>query len=203
MRRAALAPIAALAAVASLLLATGCAKTREHDAAPAAAAAPKRTAPPWDCGDAGAADTCVQRRPRQPDDGEWECSERSGVTVCRGGLAAAGVSAGAPERGWVCGAHRGVTDAGAYPRVCVDFAPDYPSAEGWSCRFAYVDDLPRRECQRSPSTRVGDPCASGACPPGTTCVGDRCLAPTPNPSCFFDAECTQGQHCLFGSCRAS
>ncbi len=146
----------------------------------------------------------MQRRPRHPDDGEWECSEGTGVTVCRGGLAAAGVSAGAAEPAWECGGHRlpsESADAGAYPRVCVDFSPDYPSSEGWSCRYVYMNDLPERHCVRSPSTRAGDRCASGACPKGTLCVADRCVPPEPDVGCFFDRDCGSGKSCLFGTCR--
>lgn len=170
-----------------------------------------RFVPPFACtgGSDGGAERCLQRRPRHPSDEEWECSERTGVTVCRGGLAAAGVSAGKPEPGWLCGDHSfavregdgASVDAGAFRRICVDFAPDYPSPQGWSCRYVYVNDLPERECTRSPSTRAGDPCASGACPKGTQCVRDLCLPARPEVSCFFDTDCATSHECTFGTCR--
>lgn len=160
-----------------------------------------RVASPFSC-DGG---VCEQERPRQPDDGEWECGEGTGVTVCRGGLMAAGVSHGSPDGRWLCGDHR-VEDAGAYPRVCVDFSPETPGAErdagaGWSCRYAYVSNMPVRRCAQSQSTRVGDRCASGACPPGSACVSERCVPPKPDVGCFFDDECGAGRACTFGSCR--
>lgn len=156
----------------------------------------------FSCEGEGAARRCTDAHPRQPDDGEWECSETSGVTVCRGGLAPAGVSPGSPDPGWVCGDHVVRGDAGAYPRVCVDFAPDYPRAEGWTCRYAYVNDQGVRRCEPSPATRAGDPCAGGACPSGTTCASGRCLPDAPAPRCFFDTDCDAPRKCVFGSCRA-
>lgn len=156
------------------------------------------------CAGDGPARRCKDTRPRQPDDGDWECSETTGVTVCRGGLAPAGVSRGAPDPGWVCGAHAvGGGDAGAYPRVCVDFAPDYPAAEGWTCRYAYGSDTGgARTCEPSLATRVGDACAGSACPAGTRCASGRCLPPVPAPTCFFDQDCSPPAKCTFGTCRA-
>jgi len=164
-----------------------------------AGARPKRTATPFAC----SGERCTQTRPRQPDDGDWECSEGAGVTVCRGGLGAAGVSAGPPEEGWICGDRR-VTDSGSYPRVCVDFAPDPPpGTTRASCHYVYSGGLGRRECTRAPEPQVGDACMVGApnaCPTGTTCIGSVCLPREPQVGCFFDQDC-QGAACVFGTCQ--
>jgi len=88
----------------------------------AAAAAPTR----FVC--SGEPAVCVQRFPRRPDDGEWECVELEGVVLCRGGERAAGVVAGPRDRGWIC--------RGQGPAHCVDLAPDRPDRDGrWRCRF--------------------------------------------------------------------
>jgi hypothetical protein len=140
---------------------------------------------------------CTQRRPRLPDDGEWECTDRSGAVVCRGGIAAAGVVAGADDPGWLCG-----SGAPSFwgDRVCVDLSPDVPQeAGGWSCRFEGDADATRL-CVPSSAPRLAGPCDTpGACPDGSACIAGICLPPKPAPSCFLDSDCASGK-CLFGSC---
>lgn len=139
---------------------------------------------------------CTQRYPRLPDDGEWECADLDGVVVCRGWADAAGVVAGRPDPGWFCGARRGA----AGERICVDFAPDRPNGEPWSCRFQYEPELPLRACTRGGRGPLGSACGAG-CPFGSVCVADRCLPLEPQPSCWIDKDCGDGKKCAFGTCR--
>ena len=44
--------------------------------------------------------TCVQRHPRLPDDGEWLCADAAGAAVCAGGEPAAGVARARADAGW-------------------------------------------------------------------------------------------------------
>ena len=155
----------------------------------------RRNAGAFDCEGA----TCVQRRPRMPDDGQWDCVDLDGVAYCREAGEAAGVSAGAPDLGWTCGARRGHGE-----RICVDLSPDLPDlpnvAGPWKCRFEHVIDE-QRVCVRSEQPRVGGPCADGgACPAGASCIGGVCLPPRPQPACWFDADCGAGSTCRWGSC---
>ena len=146
-----------------------------------------------------------------PDDGEWECTDLAGAVVCRGGIAPAGVSVGAPDLGWVCGERPG---GGAFGRaICVDFAPDLPDPqkarerEGggrWECSYSYVTLRAERICvPRSPKAGfLGDPCvADRSCLRGARCVAGRCAASRSRPSCWLDADCVSGT-CNFGSCEA-
>lgn len=155
---------------------------------------------------------CVQRQPRMPDDGEWECADLAGAVVCRGGIAPAGVSVGARDVGWICGER---ADGGAFGRaVCVDFAPDLPDVQNardhdggghWECSYSYVTLRAERVCvpRTAKAGFLGDACAAdGSCLRGARCAGGRCLPPRPRPSCWLDAECARG-HCNFGSCEGS
>jgi hypothetical protein len=148
--------------------------------------------PSFDC--AGGA--CVQRHPRLPDDGEWECVDMVGASVCKGGDAPAGVVPGPPDQRWTCGARGG-------ERVCVDLAADFPGGdrEGWRCRYENAP-RPRRLCLRDPAAHhLGDPCEPRRpCVDGATCRDGRCVAPPPHPSCWLDADCGSGA-CRFGTCR--
>jgi hypothetical protein len=142
-----------------------------------------------------ARDRCVQRHPRQPDDGEWSCLDMAGATMCLGADAAAGVLPG-PTAGWMCGARRDGQ------RVCVDLSPDFPdgAAAGWRCRYERAP-ASARVCERADVHVLGDRCAAGQpCVDGSRCVGGRCLPPRPRPSCFEDADCP-GSACRFGTCR--
>lgn len=145
--------------------------------------------------------TCTQRYARQPDEGEWTCSDYAGVAVCVGSERAAGVSSTGTDPGWICGARRGARDRlGA--RVCVDLSPDFPEgrAAGLRCRWSY-DCGAARVCVRDPQAHaVGDACdAARPCVAGALCVGARCVPPWPRPSCALDADCESGA-CRFGSC---
>jgi len=155
------------------------------------------SAGPFDCDRA----SCTQRYARQPDEGEWTCSDDAGVAVCIGSERASGVSSGRPDPGWICGERRGARDRlGA--RVCVDLSPDFPEgrASGLRCRWSY-DHGAARVCERDPLAHaVGDACdATRPCVLGAACVAARCVPPLPRPSCALDADCGGGA-CRFGSC---
>jgi hypothetical protein len=150
--------------------------------------------------------TCIQRHARQPDDGEWQCADDSGVTVCAGREAASGVAAAAPAPGWICGPrHRSpaahdVQDS----RVCVDLSPDFPegAATGVRCKWSYERGA-QRTCVRDPEAHViGESCdEKRPCLVGARCAGGRCTPPRPAPSCWLDADCAEGA-CRLGSCLA-
>lgn len=150
-------------------------------------------------------DTCAQRFVALPDDGEWECIDRSGLVICRGGHAAAGVRAGSPDDAFVCG-ELAVDEE--HRRVCVDAEPDLPSAEGWSCRHERASEgawagVEVRRCERDASPRLGSPCDEGACPIGLRCVSERCVrASTDAPDCWTDADCEGGSTCVLARCSS-
>jgi hypothetical protein len=146
-------------------------------AACAAKPAPPAPGGPWEC----PTDTCLQRHPRLPDDGEWECAEVEGVAVCRSIAAAAGAVPGPASRAWTCGDGAGPEAEGR--RICVDLAPETPDGKraGWRCRFAHNPE--QRVCKRDPAA---------AAPPAH---------PEPRPSCWLDGDCAEGQRCRVGSCR--
>ena len=156
-----------------------------------------RQAAPFEC----AGDQCLQRFPRQPDQGEWECAELDGVVRCAGGHAAAGVPPGPNDAGWLCGARRG---GAAGERVCVDLAPDVPasgSASSWRCRFHRKGGITRTCARAAATVRLGDVCGpSGGCPAGAACIRGRCIPPRPEPACYLDDDCGAGKACRFGSC---
>lgn len=139
---------------------------------------------------------CTQRHPRLPDDGEWECADLDGALVCRGWAEAAGVVAGKPDPGWFCGPRAGQPAE----RICVDFAPERPAGEPWSCRFQFEAGLPARACTRGGPGPLGRACGAG-CPFGSACVLDRCLPLEPKPGCWIDKDCGEGAKCAHGSCR--
>jgi hypothetical protein len=143
---------------------------------------------------------CLQQHPRMPDDGEWQCTDSAGATICLGGERAAGVSAaGPPDAGWFCGMRRGA-DAGA--RLCVDLSPDFPDdhARGWRCRTLY-DGPPRRVCDRDLDAHtLAESCdASRPCVDGSRCTDGWCLPERPAPACWLQTDCPGGR-CRFGSC---
>lgn len=146
-------------------------------------------------------DECVQRHPRLPDDGEWECIDQDGAVVCRGGESAAGVAAGPGEPGWTCGMRTSGSKEETKPdRICVDLQPDRPHREGpWRCRSDHKLGE-KRVCRRAanPKPLLGEACAGG-CAPGLVCHEDRCLPARPAPSCWFDTECAS-QICRQGTC---
>lgn len=147
-------------------------------------------------------DVFEQRHPRQPDDGQWQCSDDSGVTVCTGGEPASGVAPSPVAPGWECGDRRRPSPSGAGARVCVDLSPDYPQGPvlGWRCRWRY-EPAPLRECRSEPDVHVvGDACdARSPCVLGAVCADGRCLPPQPAADCVLDSDCSSGA-CRFGSC---
>jgi hypothetical protein len=147
--------------------------------------------------------TCTQRHPRQPDDGEWQCADDSGVTVCTGGESASGVSSAGLAPGWICGNRRqGPGRDVDASRVCVDLTPDFPggSAAGLRCTWSY-DRGVARTCVRDPDVHgIGDTCDDHRpCVVGARCTSGRCAPPRPEPSCWLDADCVAGG-CRLGSC---
>jgi len=155
-------------------------------------------APPFVC----TADRCQQPHPRMPDDGEWQCADSAGATICMGGERAAGVAAAPADAGWFCGARRG-GDPGS--RICVDLSPDFPDAQarGWRCRTLY-DGPPRRVCDRDPGAHtLAETCeARHPCVDGSRCVDGWCVPERPAPACWLETDCPGGR-CRFGSCLAS
>ena len=144
---------------------------------------------------------CIQRYPRMPDDGEWECIDMDGAVMCRRGVPPAGVVTGPPDTGWICG-ERVIEER--REQVCVDFSPDLPggASHGWRCRY----DHKRRErkiCRETDrGAALGVRCESGAqCPDTLICVAGRCVPRAPEPvSCWFDEECGPGRMCHLGTC---
>jgi hypothetical protein len=142
---------------------------------------------------------CAQRHPRMPDDGEWQCADSAGATICVGGERPAGVAPAPADPRWLCGARRG-GPPGA--RVCVDLSPDFPDGGGggWRCRTLY-DGPTRRVCDRAPDAHtLGDPCdPARPCVDGSRCADGRCVPDRPAPACWLDGDCPGGR-CRFGSC---
>jgi hypothetical protein len=161
-----------------------------------------RAAGPFACTTKDARRFCVQRAPRLPQGGIWDCGDDAGAVVCLGHDAP---DAPAPDPGWKCGVRRGA-ESGA--RVCVDLSPDYPNglAEGWSCRF---EDDPHavggraRTCTSEPNAPVlGASCdPARPCVDGARCVDGGCLPPQPLGDCIADQDCGAGV-CRFGSCAS-
>lgn len=142
---------------------------------------------------------CLQERPRMPDDGEWECVELSGAVYCHSRGPVAGMAPGPMDLGWLCGARRGATDG---ERICVDLDPDRPAlATHRACRFELHFGVQRRSCTPGDTPIIGDACAgSAACPSGSHCQKGLCLPARPQPGCWLDGDCGDGQRCVLGSC---
>jgi hypothetical protein len=147
--------------------------------------------------------TCTQRHPRQPDDGEWQCADDSGVTVCTGGERASGVASAGDAPGWICGLRRpGPGGDRAASRVCVDLSPDFPGgkAGGLRCTWSYLHGVERTCVNDAEAHGIGDACDDlHPCVVGARCTGGRCAPPRPEPSCWLDADCVEGG-CRLGSC---
>jgi hypothetical protein len=153
--------------------------------------------PPFDCKEG----VCKQRHPRMPDDGEWECAAIAGAVVCRGGESPAGVPRGAVDEGFFCGA-RNTKRGASIERICVDFSPDFPNANGEKTRCSYdPEGGVTRRCDPDPKAHdLGDPCDAGhPCIDGARCVGGRCVPERPEPSCWIPSDCDHGT-CRFGTC---
>ena len=143
---------------------------------------------------------CRQEHLRAPDDGEWECFERWGAVVCRGGEPASGVIGGRRDKAWICG---DVHSATKPTRVCVDFAPDRPDDLGFgACVIEETAGGPRQVCSRKGEPSLGEPCREdAACPRGAVCAKGTCLpAMAPRPSCWLDTDCAAGELCLYATC---
>lgn len=144
------------------------------------------------------AQRCVQRHPRAPDNGEWECVDAAGATHCRKVAEAAGVEPGPLDPGFVCGFRQRRQDG---ERVCVDFAPDLPAAGRFACSSRYLGGAREWECHPANEPRLGDRCQDrSGCPAGAQCSAGHCLPAFPRPDCWLDSDCAQGR-CRFGSCR--
>lgn len=147
--------------------------------------------------------TCTQRLVAMPDDGDWECTDQSGLVVCRGGHEAAGVHEGPADEGFSCGA---IARDEEHRRVCIDARADQPTVEGWACRHErdhegpFADVVVRR-CTPDSSPRLGARCDEGACPAGLACRADRCvLANDAPPDCWLDTDCQGGSTCVLAHC---
>jgi len=166
-----------------------------HAAARATGGAARAPGPTFAC----SGDRCEQRHPRMPDDGEWQCADSAGATVCMGGERAAGVARSAPEPAWLCGARRG---AAAGARICVDLSPDFPDgrASGWRCRTIHEGPA-RRVCDRDPAAHtLAEACdRARPCVDGSRCADGWCVPERPAPACWLDTDCPGGR-CRFGSC---
>jgi hypothetical protein len=136
-----------------------------------------------------------------PDDGEWQCADSAGATICTGGERAAGVAPAPPDPRWRCGPRRG-TAATAGERVCVDLSPEFPDgrASGWRCTTRPGGPA-RRVCERDPAAHtLGDACdARRPCVDGSRCADGRCVPERLVPACWLDGDCASGR-CRFGSC---
>lgn len=150
-------------------------------------------APAFECSEG----RCVQRHPRLPDDGEWECQDSAGALVCRGGERPSGVAPGGHPEGFFCGAHvRSGKDTGE--RICVDLSPDRPAeSDKYTCHFEGAT----RVCQKAPFPHaLGDVCdRAHPCVDGARCATGLCVPIAPRPSCWVDPDCDQ-QVCRFGTC---
>jgi hypothetical protein len=155
------------------------------------------TAPPFSCDGA----TCTQRHPRQPDEGQWQCSDDAGIAVCASVAAAAGVPEGRVERGWMCGQRSGHHDGS---RVCIDLSPDFPDgvATGWRCRWSHEGATLRLCIRDREAHSLGDACdRQHPCIAGARCAAGRCEPPQPAPGCTLDGDCERNT-CRFGTCLA-
>ena len=145
---------------------------------------------------------CEQEHARLPDDGEWECFERAGAVVCRGGEPASGVVAGRRDEAWLCGTAR---DAAAGPRICVDLAPDRPAdASLDACMMQQKGGALRQVCTQKSEPALGEGCsADDGCPRGAACERGICLpARAPRGECWLDTDCGAAGACVFATCVA-
>lgn len=144
---------------------------------------------------------CVQRRPRLPDDGEWECTETGGAVLCRGGAAPAGVVR--PQAGWgyTCASRPGHPEE----RLCLDVDPDLPTELDATvrCNFEVTAGRAQRVCVSSEAPRLGNRCQTATdCPAGARCIREVCVPPTLTPACFRDPDCGL-ERCTLASCGES
>ena len=111
----------------------------------------------WECQEVETdLERCINPGPGYPDDGDWECEDRAGQTVCRR-------EGDYPDSGgdgeWSC-------ESTAEFVECTSDHPSYPDdgADGpWSCRFEHEF----RVCER----RTGDPDDGGGACSGPGCDG--------------------------------
>jgi hypothetical protein len=151
--------------------------------------------------------TCVQKHPRQPDDGPWQCADEAGVAVCVAGEPTAEARQVVDPAGWVCGRRRraGTVARDGAQRVCVDPSPDFPEGRAHQerCHWSY-DHGVVRTCTRDPDAHVlADACDAGhPCVVGATCAAGRCAPERFAADCVDDADCG-ASHCRFGSCTVA
>jgi hypothetical protein len=142
---------------------------------------------------------CVQKRPRLPDDSEWECADLGGAVLCRGGQQPAGVARVQNDAGWWCGGRRGKPRE----RVCIDIDPDFPNVASrrWACHFEARGAESSRVCAPTEMALLGDTCGSDIeCPLGARCVRNACVPRAPIPNCWGGTDCTSGR-CELGICN--
>jgi len=127
---------------------------------------------------------CRQAHPRLPDTGEWRCAEAEKVVWCAGGEPAAGVTPGAADPQFRCGARWGARAAKG-ERVCVDAVPDYPDGarDDYDCSYEQERGV-TRVCRKQ--RRAARALAHGGA----------------LPACFFDEDCPSGS-CDRGACRCA
>ena len=146
-------------------------------------------------------DVCTQRYPAMPDDGEWECLDRDGLVICRGGHGPAGAIAGPADTSFLCAP---LARDEERRRVCIDARPDLPSPDGWRCRFDRDGHEDVRRCEREAdaSPRLGTRCTEAErCVEGQRCVEGRCaLASDAPPECWLDTDCEGGATCVLARC---
>ena len=150
-----------------------------------------RPSSPFVCREAA----CRQDYPRLPSSGEWRCAERGQVVWCAGGQPAAGVVAGPADAHFRCGPRWGEGVARS-ERVCVDAAPEYPTAASTACHFEQERGIAR------------------VCTSGVGAVAEPPLPPHATPGCWLSRDCASGRcdrgvcecqdpsQCERGSCRA-
>lgn len=146
---------------------------------------------------------CVQRRPRLPDDGDWECNDLGGAVLCRGGGELTGVARRVADGGWTCGSRPSRRRGRVPERLCLDLDPDYPAGirDDFVCHFATEGSRPVRHCEPGTAFKVGDVCAnSSECPLHARCVAKTCVLQSWQPNCWADIDCASGV-CRFGTCR--
>ncbi len=144
-------------------------------------------------------DTCVQRFPALPSDGPTECSEVSGVVLCRTRSAPAGVVPGPDAIGWLSG-EAPSQEPGETLQIFVDLSPqrpaDLPASE---CHFEHRPMI-HRVCRPSEGAdgAVGGagPCDDGLVRAGGVCVPER----LPRGECWTTPDCSEGRRCVLSSC---
>ena len=166
---------------------------------------------------------CVQDEPRLPTDGEWECIDQDGATVCRARGEAAGVVAVAADPGWICGIRRrssetprGPSDGQSDEQLCVDLSPDLPVPEApgqrphlstaatppiaYACHFEHGAGE-TRVCEVADAPPpLARSCDGDSCGAPLSCVDGHCVPRRIAVGCWLDADCGVGSLCRYATC---